>query len=781
MASFEVPTAVDSGGSVITDATIPLSQLSSQPQPSAEGEAPHTPAAPLEATNDENKAVADEEDPMAEETGSGVHVAVSSPPAQQPAPSLFPRRMRGQVRNKLARSSEADAKTNIGDDDEEAEEDEGDEVSLGVNHLAKRIATDLSGGSGGRSRIGASPADVLGHVEGRGRPARLSPLSLSIRRVQQVDSVSEFAGVVADGPVAAVESLFLAAMLLLGAHFVLRRVAARWGVPEVLLFLFSGMGLRLLSDPLSAATFDIMAKPFVRMALTAMGLQIGSHLNKQVLAPLFGPLLRFSAVFIPTVLMVSSAVAAMLFPSLARCSWLVGSVALERSSPEALHGIAAAKSAGPFTNATMAISALQDIYALVAFVVFSAVVGSPLAAAVAHLMELAVGTTVSTCLTVVAVRAAVAVPMLAALFGPQQSGGGHGAEHASSDFGAGGGGAQEREWEGDAPGTGSATPATAALSIPSANTASNSNANSPPSTPLIKPETAAARSRRVLRLRALLAALVLVTPLLSWVVHTELLLAAVVAGAILNWDSPHRLTGALDAHSGVANIVLFCLLGHRISVLAYLQNLPAAFVLFAARLFGLWIGAMGGGHFGPLHQYPSSASGGGGGLRELLKRGGIAAALVGLLPSGARARLPRGWGAAALATGAPAAASASTSAPSAVLPSSVGASASVPPPSDAWHNTYRWMGLVTQLAIALSLVDRMEEQFPEAAPMARACGGSVIGALLVGPTLLQYVLRRVGEAGRGVAAVATPPPTQAPPAPVGRPARTGVAAGADMA
>eukprot|EP00388_Colpodella_angusta_P028376 GDKK01012301.1.p1 GENE.GDKK01012301.1~~GDKK01012301.1.p1 ORF type:complete len:108 (+),score=5.36 GDKK01012301.1:1-324(+) len=69
----------------------------------------------------------------------------------------------------------------------------------------------------------------------------------------------------------------------------------------------------------------------------------------------------------------------------------------------------------------------------------------------------------------------------------------------------------------------------------------------------------------------------------------------------------------------------------------------------------------------------------------------------------------------------------------------------------AWHNKYRWMGLVTQLAIALSLVDRMEESFPDSAPMARACGGSVLCGLVAGPSLLQFVLKKVGEAGKGTA------------------------------
>lgn len=62
------------------------------------------------------------------------------------------------------------------------------------------------------------------------------------------------------------------------------------------------------------------------------------------------------------------------------------------------------------------------------------------------------------------------------------------------------------------------------------------------------------------------------------------------------------------------------------------------------------------------------------------------------------------------------------------------------------HKNIRWMTLVTQLALALLLVFRMEENFPESAPLARAYGGAVLLALLTGPSALQYALVRAGEA-----------------------------------
>lgn len=462
------------------------------------------------------------------------------------------------------------------------------------------------------------------------------------KRLQQIQTVNDFAAILSEDVGDAIAAFISAAILLLTAYFLLRRVAARTGIPEVLLFLAAGMLVRLVSDPLEAAKFDVISKPIVRMALTAMGLQIGSHLNKAVIEPLFKPLVRFSLIFSPIVICISAATSFLLYPSLGAYSWLVGAIALERSSPEALHGIAAAKAAGPFTNATMSIAALQDVLALVAFVVFGAIVGQPLSHAVAHLAELTVGTCVATCVTVLGVRMAVSVPFIASLFISPA----------------------------DSSPTQTQLPITAREAISDTEAARNNDPEDP-STP-IKVEPPALRARRLILLRILLAFLVLVTPLMSWFFHVELLLAAVLAGAVLNWDQQHRLTVALEEHSTLSNVLLFCLLGHRIQIIAYLQNLPYALVLFGARLFGLFLGAWAGGLAAPLHTTEDTA----------------------------------------------------------------------------WHNRYRWMGLVTQLAIALSLVDRMEEGFPEAAAMARACGGSVIGGLLFGPSLLQFVLRKVGEIGR---------------------------------
>ena len=64
------------------------------------------------------------------------------------------------------------------------------------------------------------------------------------------------------------------------------------------------------------------------------------------------------------------------------------------------------------------------------------------------------------------------------------------------------------------------------------------------------------------------------------------------------------------------------------------------------------------------------------------------------------------------------------------------------------HNGLRWMGLITQLAISLSLVNRLETSFPASAPLARSYGAAVIVFMCVGPSMLVVALNRSGEAGQ---------------------------------
>lgn len=94
------------------------------------------------------------------------------------------------------------------------------------------------------------------------------------------------------------------------------------------------------------------------------------------------------------------------------------------------------------------------------------------------------------------------------------------------------------------------------------------------------------------------------------------------------------------------------------------------------------------------------------------------------------------------------------------------------------HPHLRGFGLVTQLAIALSLVQRIEDQFPEALALAQTAQGMVLFGLMTGPALLVAVLKLSGEAGlanQTSASVVSPtaegfgsssaqlPPTDAPP------------------
>ena len=172
--------------------------------------------------------------------------------------------------------------------------------------------------------------------------------------------------------------------------------------------------------------------------------------------------------------------------------------------------------------------------------------------------------------------------------------------------------------------------------------------------------------------KAPLVTLLIIIPTVGWFFHVELLLAAVLAGVLLNYDGKHPITPLLEESESLINIVLFTFLGQRILLMSYLQNIVGACVLFGARTLSLAIGSWLGGHLSKLPPHT---------------------------------------------------------------------------PESQWMHKYRWMGLITQLAIALSLVDRMEEQFKESVPMASAFGGSVLLALITGPPALQYVLAKVGEAG----------------------------------
>ena len=485
------------------------------------------------------------------------------------------------------------------------------------------------------------------------------------------------------------------ALGMLGTSILLTRLLHpyRAKFPVVLAYLFVGITVRLIQPDLAAEELMIISKPFIRMSLTAVGLIIGSHLNKVTLAPLLAPMCRFIPIFSIVVIVIVSVVAALLFPTLTQYAPLVGAIALERSSPEALAGIVSAKADGLFTSTTMCTAAIQDVLALVFFVVFSSTVGTPLSTAVLHLMELACGTALAMSVTVLAVRTVersfvqrVIAKVAGVFVAPSPPGQGKppltsnaapnrplqslvAPSHRPTTP------QHKRTASGD---LGDKFPAISSAAVvthstaPTATAAIVGTADEDPSDAAAF--TTMARFIHTHRnvAKAPLVTLLFIIPLVGWFFHVELLLAAVLAGVLLNYDSKHPITPLLEESETLINIVLFTFLGQRILLMSYLKNIFGACILFLARTVSLALGSWLGGNLAKLPPHT---------------------------------------------------------------------------PETQWMHKYRWMGLITQLAIALSLVDRMEEQFKESVPMASAFGGSVLLALISGPPALQFVLSKVGEAG----------------------------------
>jgi hypothetical protein len=165
-------------------------------------------------------------------------------------------------------------------------------------------------------------------------------------------------------------------------------------VPPVLVLLLTGMLARLAAhsvvDEVALAT---VTKPICGACLTLVGMLIGSHLNAEGFAAV-GPkiVVYLLVVFMCVFSAVHMAVVSM-FPALRGFAPLVASIALERSSPEALAGITTLRARGPFTSVTMLSSAVMDCAALVAFVLSSASMGGT--GAGTFLARLAAGTYLS--------------------------------------------------------------------------------------------------------------------------------------------------------------------------------------------------------------------------------------------------------------------------------------------------------------------------------------------------------------------------------------------------
>lgn len=497
------------------------------------------------------------------------------------------------------------------------------------------------------------------------------------KQARSINTIEEFVTFFAtdfDGFVvclSVVGGMFLASLVLTR---VLRPYRAKF--PIVLAYLFVGVTVRLLQPALAAEELMIISKPMIRMALTAVGLIIGSHLNRVTLAPLLSPMARFVPIFSAVVIIVMSAVAAFLFPTLGQYAPLVGAISLERSSPEALAGIVSAKAEGLFTSTTMCTAAVQDVLALVFFVVFSSTVGTPVSTAVLHLIELGCGTALAMSVTVLTVRAVE--------LGAVQRACARLIKAVASTFTSGNRPSGVPTRSPPAPSivhhkrtsSSEVFAAQTPTISPTAKASSNATVTTQPAVDDADDAAAVVVSKFISSnkgaARASLVTVLIIIPLVGWFFHVELLLAAVLAGVILNYDSKHPLTPLLEESEVFINMVLFTFLGQRIRIGAYLDNVSGAAVFFTARTAALAVGSWLGGHL---------------------------------------SRLPPHT------------------------------------PETTWMHKYRWMGLITQLAIALSLVDRMEEQFKDSVPMASAFGGSVLLALVTGPPALQYVLAKVGEAG----------------------------------
>lgn len=175
---------------------------------------------------------------------------------------------------------------------------------------------------------------------------------------------------------------------------------------------FSGIGnfLKLLSQPL------------VDVSLGAMGIEIASHVNQSSFGGLsVGAIVKFFGVFMMTTwLTMCIGLRSVLYlfgwDQLILLVPVVSSIALERSSPEALQGVRDARAKGPFSTALMCIAAMQDVLALVLFVVSSIVLGATSPKdGVVHLVLMLLSTAAGAALTVGVLSVTKSIPPVLAL------------------------------------------------------------------------------------------------------------------------------------------------------------------------------------------------------------------------------------------------------------------------------------------------------------------------------------------------------------------------------
>lgn len=382
--------------------------------------------------------------------------------------------------------------------------------------------------------------------------------------------------------------------------FGVARMCRQVGLPPVLGMLGTGFLLRYVHPNES---LENTTDPLVDVALAAMGLEIGSHLNEATLGAIAGQMIRFMVIFVLIVVTVVAVGIRALMPEMVTFAALAASIAVERSSPACLQGIKEAQARGPFSTSLMCITAMQDVGAIVCFVLSEIVLGSTsFAGGLQHIGLMAAS-------TALACGLAVGVGLLF--------------------------------------------------------------------------------SHRFPSLCAAVMCMLLATA--AEFSPSELLLSAVCCGTVLNYRASHPSTIFISKINQGVGVVLFTWMGYRMNVLNFIgvnigkepahshlehnhvigphaANAPSLWIicgLYLLRLLALFLGSF------------------------------VASWTVGLRQ----------------------------------------------------HASVRWMGLVTQLAIALSLVQRGERSFPHSAPLMRATGGAILISLITGPTLLQILLQKTGEAG----------------------------------
>ena len=155
------------------------------------------------------------------------------------------------------------------------------------------------------------------------------------------------------------------------------RLLRQYRVPPVVVFLSVGIVLRVafraILDP---ASLLMMTRPFTNSCLCLVGFVIGSHLNAEATAHVGLDFVAYVVLLFVTTYAIVHIAATFLFPSLHVFARLTASIALERSSPEALAGVNEAKSAGPFTTSTILTAAAMDSVAVIAFTIAAASLGA---------------------------------------------------------------------------------------------------------------------------------------------------------------------------------------------------------------------------------------------------------------------------------------------------------------------------------------------------------------------------------------------------------------------